>query len=715
MKPIVKKSMLHICFLLALSVFGIGGVAGAGVEQQSSPSSAVALTSMPATSVNLSPGQSYTLSNCSFENLTYGTVALKISGSSNNTVTISNCLFKNVGWAIKLYKVDNVIITGSRFENVGTAIRSLASKNHSIQYNEFEKIGVHDTCYSYEGGGWCAANAVGLVHAVTGGSVNISNNRIDNSGIVTGAKNYSEDAISLYFSTAASGQGVINNNWIRGHATSGSGSAGGIVFDQLSDNFSASNNTMVNWGQYGFGTARSNNIVFDGNRSFSSWQHDAGLGPHPYRTGWSNAVGVVASDYTESGGAFCGANVVFRNNIAVAEAAAKPGLNAYAGYDSNFWSPCPDGTITLTNNNFGWNFSTKTYIAGPVAKPTGFGTGILPTNMFTNLTTEYFSCRQYGACATTGGTTHTINATAYQVTNGAPANQDVTKLHAVDSQSISMSATWNAAQGTNTYYGYYTFALPAGVTTADITKIELEVNATGTTTSAVRWFVEKADWSWGPELINASQLVDGYKKVTVPLSASALVRNNAIRVPVMIWGSTAVPNVDMMRLILTTANAIVSPPPPSPSATHVVRPTAYQVIHGSPTIQDVTKLHAADNQSIKMAGTWSSTAKTKIYYGYYTFPLPVGVTTGAISKIELEVRATGTTAPAVKWFVEKADWGWSPELINASQLVSGYRKVTIPLSASDLVRNNAIRVPVMIWGSTAAPNVDMMRLILATD
>ena len=280
-----------------------------------------------------------------------------------------------------------------------------------------------------------------------------------------------------------------------------------------------------------------------------------------------------------------------------------------------------------------------------------------------------------------------------------------------------MSATWNAAEGVNTYYGYYTFPLPAGLTAADITKIELEVNATGTSSPAVRWIIEKSDWSWGPELMNASQLVNGYKKVTVPLSASTLVRNNAIRVPVMIWGSTAVPNVDMMRLVLTTATTTVTPPPPPPPtpAIHVVRPTAYQMVSGSPTVQDVTKLHAADNQAIKMAPAWNSTANTNTYNTYYSFTLPTGVSAANISKIELEVRSTGTTNPAVKWFVEKADWSWGPELLNASQLVKGYRKVTVPLSATTLVRDNTIRVPVMIWNSTATPNVDMMRLILTTN
>ncbi len=333
------------------------------------------------------PGETLRISGLRFEDIAGGTVAVDISGpgpGSGSTVEIEDNLFVNCAYAIHLENIETVIVRGYRFEGIGMGTRVQNCQNSTFEYNEVEHLGLYDTLGTYESGGFWADNAVQILENGIDGVIEVNGNIVDNGSIDGSTPNHTEDFVNINHA-AAGGTGHVDDNMIRGPATSGSSSGGCIVLDQASDNIVVQGNTCVDTNQYGVGAANSANVQILDNRVFLSWRHDAGGADHPHHSGGSQVVGILTSTYGT--GRFV--SVLLRGNWAVAQRANGDGSGH--AYDFNFWNGgCDSGELTFVDNNF-----TETDgSGGPNPPPPGFGPGILPTDMFSDLDDRYFSGRR---------------------------------------------------------------------------------------------------------------------------------------------------------------------------------------------------------------------------------------------------------------------------------------------------------------------------------
>ena len=265
-----------------------------------------------------------------------------IAGGSTPCIFLSNCynihitgnkLYNSTDVGIHLYKCYNVTVENNYFTNVSTGVYAEQTTAGGIVVNTNQFLNMVGP---FPRGQFVQFNNV------SGAGSSISNNKGED---ILGQSN-AEDAISLYQSngTAASPI-IINANWIRGGGPSSSG--GGIMLGDNGGSYeTASNNILVNPGEYGMAIAGGdhnsilNNSIFGSSQSFTN----VGL--------YVNSI----NGYTETNSTVSGNSVLFFNS---------------SNYENNCWL-APDN-----NKPTGWD-TMNIWGAGTI------GTSLLPTTIITS-------------------------------------------------------------------------------------------------------------------------------------------------------------------------------------------------------------------------------------------------------------------------------------------------------------------------------------------
>lgn len=240
--------------------------------------------------------------------------------------------------AITLINCYDIHITNSKFYNgTDVGIHLLNCKNITIDYNYFTNVSSGVYAEQTTDGGIVVDNNQFLnmqgpfprgqfvqFNNVSGANSSISHNKGEN---ILG-QSYAEDAINLYQShgTAASPV-LITGNWIRGGGPSASG--GGILLgDNGGSYLKASNNLLVNPGEYGMAivggdhNSITNNIIYGKQQNFTN----VGI--------YVNIInGYSISDCTVSDNKVNYYNASNYNN----NAWLAPGLEKPKGWDKNDW------------------------------------------------------------------------------------------------------------------------------------------------------------------------------------------------------------------------------------------------------------------------------------------------------------------------------------------------------------------------------------------
>ncbi|PTR01442.1 parallel beta-helix repeat protein [Mucilaginibacter yixingensis] len=256
-----------------------------------------------------------------------------IVGGNVPCITLQNCYnvhitgnklsnAKAVG--VYLYNCKNITVDHNYITNVSSGVYADQSVTGGIvvTYNEF---------YNMQGpfprGQFVQFNNVnGKGNAI---SFNVGENIL--------GKSYAEDAISLYESNGTADSPIlINGNRIRGGGPSPSG--GGIMLGDNGGSYQlATNNTLVNPGQYGMAIAGGDHNSIVNNTIFGAQQSFTNVGIYVSNTG-KNTV----SNARVSGNQVCFYNKVnYQNNCWLAPGTAKPD-----GWDdTNQWGTKLDASI----------------------------------------------------------------------------------------------------------------------------------------------------------------------------------------------------------------------------------------------------------------------------------------------------------------------------------------------------------------------------------
>ena len=189
-------------------------------------------------------------------------------------IVIKNCWLSNSkDVAIYLYRCKNITISNCYIENVSSGVYALECSGISITHNQVKNVT-----------GPFPRGQMVQFDDVSGGGSNVSFNKCEN---VAGASN-PEDVISMYKSSGTAASPIkIEGNWIRGGGPSKTG--GGIM---LGDNggayIIATNNILINPGQYGMAISGGTNITISNNVIYSKQQSFANVGLYIWK---QSAVG----------------------------------------------------------------------------------------------------------------------------------------------------------------------------------------------------------------------------------------------------------------------------------------------------------------------------------------------------------------------------------------------------------------------------------------
>lgn len=254
-----------------------------------------------------------------------------ISGGSAPLIRLTNCYnihisgnrlsnSSNVG--IYLYNCNNITIDNNFFTKVSTGVYADHTQGGII---------VNNNQFLNMQGPFPRGQFVQF-NNVKGAGSSISNNRGEN---IIG-QSYAEDAISLYQSEGTSSSPVmIKGNWIRGGGPSASG--GGIM---LGDNggayLYASDNLLVNPGQFGMAISGGNHITIINNSIYGKQQSFTNVGLYVNDIGgWRTSSCKVTSNkvkyYNKTN---------YQNNAWLSPNSAKP-----EGWDANQWGASIDASI----------------------------------------------------------------------------------------------------------------------------------------------------------------------------------------------------------------------------------------------------------------------------------------------------------------------------------------------------------------------------------
>jgi parallel beta-helix repeat protein len=254
-----------------------------------------------------------------------------ISGGSAPLIRLTNCYnihitgnrlsnSSNVG--IYLYNCNNITIDNNFFTKVSTGVYADHTQGGII---------VNNNQFLNMQGPFPRGQFVQF-NNVKGPGSSISNNRGEN---IIG-QSYAEDAISLYQSEGtASSPLVIKGNWIRGGGPSASG--GGIMLgDNGGSYLYASDNILVNPGQFGMAISGGNHITIVNNSIYGKQQSFTNVGIYVNDIGgWKTSDCKVTNNKVRYYN-----KVNYQNNAWLSPNSIKP-----EGWDANIWGAPVDASM----------------------------------------------------------------------------------------------------------------------------------------------------------------------------------------------------------------------------------------------------------------------------------------------------------------------------------------------------------------------------------
>jgi parallel beta-helix repeat protein len=262
--------------------------------------------------INLTGSHGLTISGLSING---GTVpAISLTNCYNVTIT-QNLLGNSTDVAIYLKNCYNITIESNDITNASAGVYVTNSSGGGIIVNSNQFLNMNGPLPR----GQCVQ-----FNVVSGANNSISNNMCEN---ISGQSN-PEDAINLYQSNGTSSSPIyVNANWILGGGPSTTG--GGI---QLGDNGGsyqvASNNILVNPGQYGMGISGGNYISVINNSIYAWAQSFTNVGIYVWGQG-----GYSITNSTVSGN-----KVNFTNSQSVQnDSWIGSGTSTPAGWSTNTW------------------------------------------------------------------------------------------------------------------------------------------------------------------------------------------------------------------------------------------------------------------------------------------------------------------------------------------------------------------------------------------
>ncbi len=237
-------------------------------------------------------------------------------------VHITNCkLYNSTDVGIHLYKCSNITVDNSYFTKVSTGVYAEQTTAGGIVVNNNQFLNMNGP---FPRGQFVQFNNV------NGPGSSISGNKGEN---IFGQSN-AEDAINLYQSNGTSSSPiVINGNWIRGGGPSLSG--GGIMLgDNGGSYLTATNNILVNPGEYGMAIAGGDHCVISNNQIYAKAQYFTNVGIYVNNIG---GYKVTNSTVTNNQVNFYN-STNYNNNAWLAPSVSKP-----SGWDGNSW-----GLVSIT-------------------------------------------------------------------------------------------------------------------------------------------------------------------------------------------------------------------------------------------------------------------------------------------------------------------------------------------------------------------------------
>ena len=248
-----------------------------------------------------------TLINCSNIRITH----CKLINSSNEGINLNNC---------SMVQIDSNYIA-----NVSTGIYALSSNSIQVIYNQMKNMQG-----PYPKGAFVQFNQV------SGSNNSVAFNRLEN---IAGKSN-PEDAISMYKSNGiATNPILINGNWIRGGGPSLTG--GGIMLGDNGGSYEvATNNILVDPGQYGMAVSGGNNMQISNNEIYSASEPFSNVGVYYWNQSGlpSSSIKIDSNKVNFTSGLFGG-----ENDFYLGSGSATP-----TGWNTNFWGANIDASILPT-------------------------------------------------------------------------------------------------------------------------------------------------------------------------------------------------------------------------------------------------------------------------------------------------------------------------------------------------------------------------------
>jgi hypothetical protein len=291
-----------------------------------------------------------------------GSHDITISGKSINGGTVP---------AITLKNCYNVHITQNNLGNsTNVGIYLINCKNITIDYNYITNVSTGVDVENTTGGGIIVNNnqflnmkgpsprgQFVLFNTVSGANNSISYNKGEN---IVGQSS-PEDAINIYKSNGTVSSPItIAGNWIRGGGPSTTG--GGILLGNSGGSYQvASNNILVNPGQYGMAIGGGNHISITNNSIYAAAQSFTNVGMYVW------GQGVPAATYTT----VSGNKVKFVNSANTEnDSWIAPGEGTPAGWSTNTWAANIDASIlpaTIISSSVATiPIDNITYVTSPV-------------------------------------------------------------------------------------------------------------------------------------------------------------------------------------------------------------------------------------------------------------------------------------------------------------------------------------------------------------
>lgn len=279
--------------------------------------------------INLNGQHDITISGKLFSG---GTVPLISLSNCYNIHITGNKLANSTAVGIYLYQCKNITIDNNFFTNVSSGVYAEQTTAGGIVVNTNQFLNMKGP---FPRGQFVQFNNV------KGAGSSISYNRGEN---ILG-QSYPEDGISLYQSAGtASSPVVITGNWIRGGGPSSSG--GGIMLgDNGGSYLTATNNVLVDPGEYGMAIAGGDHNSIMNNSIYGKQQYFTNVGLYV-----NDINGYKTTNCTISGNKVRFYNKVnYQNNAWISPVSTKP-----AGWDTNIFgadlSAAILPTVIITKN-----------------------------------------------------------------------------------------------------------------------------------------------------------------------------------------------------------------------------------------------------------------------------------------------------------------------------------------------------------------------------